>query len=86
MFKRLAKFSPLSLLAFLGATLSWASVSLTTGDVASFGGAISQMAVSILDIFVSLAPYLLGFAAVILVLGYIKGWTKLNIGKGKRRR
>jgi len=44
------------------------------------------MAVSILDIFVSLAPYLLGFAAVILVLGYIKGWTKLNIGKGKRRR
>ena len=78
--------SALSAIAMLGVTLSGATVTLDNADVSLLGGGIAGMGTSILQIFFQLAPYLLGFAAVILVIGYIKGWTKMKTGSGKRRR
>jgi len=75
----------LSSVALLWVTLSGATVTLDTTDVSLLWGGISGMASSILSIFFQLAPYLLWFAAVILVIGYIKGWTRMRTGWKKRR-
>jgi len=61
---------------FAADVTSSGTVTLTSAETAWIGQGVVNMATSLLSVGITLLPYIFAFGAVIMVLGYVKGFIK----------
>lgn len=61
-------------------------ISLGTGDTANLATGITGMATTIVQAFFTVLPWLFLIPVAVLLIGLLKGWLRLGIGKRGRRR